>query len=85
MNAPADLRRHLRAALAIRPRTEFTEVQLFESTRRLCPGGELDTEEFKTALEWNHEKDFVQYRFDEDLDKDVWKLTAAGKAKEGVK
>ena len=85
MNDPVEVRRHLRATLAMRPRNEFTETQLFEATRRLCPGGELDVAEFRTAVEWNLAHDYITFRMDEDLDKEVWKLTKAGKAKEGVK
>ena len=85
MNDPIELRKKIRAALALRPRYEFTEIQHFEAVQRLCVPPELDLEEFLRAREWNHEKNFIEYRLDEDLERDVWSLTDQGKLKEGVK
>lgn len=85
MNKPAEVRQHVRAALAMRPRDKFTELQLFEVTRRKCPGDKLDVDEFRAALEWNLAENYVTYEFDKDADAERWWLTKAGKAKEGVK
>ena len=85
MNDPIVLRKLIREALAMRPRYEFTERQHFEVVRRKCIGEHLDLEEFLQAREWNHERNLIEFRRNDDLDEDVWQLTTAGKAQEGVK
>lgn len=85
MNDPIHLRAHVREVLAIRPRDKFTERQHHEAVRRLCPGGRLEVDEFKAAREWNHQRNYIEFERDDDLDTDVWFLTAKGKAKEAVK
>lgn len=85
MNDPVALRRHIREALALRPRYEFTETQHFEAVRRKCVAEKLQLEEFLAAREWNHERNLIEFRHDDDLAEDVWRLTDAGKTKEGVR
>lgn len=85
MNDPVQVRVYIREVLAMRPRDRFTEVQHFEAVRRRCPGGSLTIDEFQAAREWNHSRNYIEFKRVEDLDADVWFLTKQGKTKEGVK
>lgn len=37
------------------------------------------------AIEWNHERNFVDFVFNHDIEQDEWFLTERGRAKEGLK
>lgn len=37
------------------------------------------------AVEWNQSRGYLDYRYDTDIDQDVWFLTDRGREKEGLK
>ncbi len=84
MNDPVTIRAKVREVLAMSPRREFTRQMIFDGVKRLVPEP-LTVNELAAGIEWNIERNFVQFRRDDDLDCDVWSLTKNGKAKEGVK
>jgi len=84
---PVVLRSTLRRAMAMRPRDEWSEAMLKLTIERLlglAPSA-LSVPDFQTAMEWNHARNLIEYRYDEDAEANYWHLTDTGKAKEGVK
>lgn len=88
MNDPILLRRDIRKVLALDPNPapgkELTEKLLHDAVNRLCRQ-ELAADEFREALLWNHTRDYVSKRHDEDRGADVWLLTPEGRKKEGLR
>lgn len=54
--------------------------QINKTTPFIC-----DERTVQAALDWNHDRGWVDYRYNSELEWDEWFLTPRGKAKEGVK
>lgn len=83
MNDPVLLRKKVRAVLALAPARRFSEPMILDAMGGMMPEP-VTHEEFKVALEWNHARNLVEYRHNEDLERNEWFLTDAGKQKEGL-
>jgi hypothetical protein len=44
----------------------------------------LSLEEFRTGLEWNHARGYIEFRKNEDEERVEWALTESGRQKEGL-
>lgn len=84
MTDPIRLRGYVREVLALAPRREFTERMIFDGVDRLVGGG-LKLAELQKAMEWNHGKNLIEFRYCSDTEENLWSLTKQGKSKEGVK
>ena len=77
------LRKRVRLVLAALPaRRRASERLLFDKLRPDFP--ELRADELRMALEWNLGRDFIDYRHNQDEERDEWFLTERGRAKEGL-
>jgi len=87
LNDPLILRSTLRGVLALNPREERSETMLKLGMEAMLglKARSLPVPDFQTALEWNHSRNLVEYRFDDEAEANFWKLTEHGKIKEGVK
>lgn len=92
MNDPIIMRAKLREALGLagrKPNGErraLTEDMLKTSVERLAglQPGELRVPEFLELVEWNHSRNLIEFRYDEDQETNLWKLTPKGLSKEGL-
>ncbi|HMJ06370.1 MAG TPA: hypothetical protein VK474_08975 [Chthoniobacterales bacterium] len=83
MNDPVLVRRKLREVLAMALRRRFSEEMLLDALNRLLPD-KTSVAELRTALEWNHARGWIEYRHNEEEERDEWFLTDAGKQKQGL-
>jgi hypothetical protein len=84
MNDPIILRAKVREVLALNPRRTLSEAMLKTSIERLL-GGAMTVPEFQAALEWNHSRAMVEFKWDEDAEANFWRITKKGIAKEAGK
>lgn len=79
-NTPAnELRRLLRMAMQTAPDRPWTVAMITDAVKKLTPL-DVDDEDLKHAIQWNHDKALIDYTHDQELDVRKWKLTDAGKA-----
>ena len=84
--APAnELRGEIRRQLSTFPADKAASVgwlvkQINKTTPLVCDEGSV-----MAALSWNHDRGWVDYRYNGELGWDEWFLTARGKEKEGLK
>lgn len=83
MNDIVLLRKKLRAVLALAPTFRQSEQMILDALGGMMPEP-VSHAEFAEALNWNHARGLVEYRFNEDADRREWFLTDAGKQKEGL-
>lgn len=82
MNDPILIRKLLREALSLAAERWFIETLLYKSTRSLA--GELKVAEFSDARNWNEARGYIEKRHNNDYDEHEWRLTPAGREKEGL-
>jgi hypothetical protein len=86
--APApehELRGEVRRQLSTMPGERAASVgyltkQINKTTPLVCDEGMV-----QKALDWNHDRGFVDYRYNTELEWDEWFLTERGKRQEGLK
>lgn len=83
MNSASQVREKLRKWLAMYPRRRFPEHLLFDGVASLLPD-DLTVEELKAAIEWNHSRNYIEYKRNIDREWNEWFLTEEGKRKEDV-
>lgn len=83
MNAPALVRQKLREVLSMAPTRRFSEGMLLDALNRLLPE-KVSTEALSDAINWNHARGFIEYRHNDEEERNEWFLTDAGKQKEGL-
>lgn len=83
MNDPIQLRKKLREILAMAPRRRFDERMLTDALNQWMPE-RVELDELRVAIEWNHARGFIEYRRNDDTERDEWFLTDEGKQKEGL-
>lgn len=89
MNDQIVLRKLVREVLALAPSTagkvrRFTERMLFDGVQRLLPE-QLGLPSLRAAIEWNQERDYIEFEWEEDENENTWALTKKGRAKEAGK
>jgi len=80
---PRLLRSAVREALAASPDREYTDGLLVKSIQVVL-GDAPDPRALLAAREWNQAKGFITYRYDEELELDLWRLTERGRQKEEI-
>ena len=83
MNDPVLLRKKVRVVLALAPTRRFSEPMILDAMSGMMPEP-VSFEEMKKAIEWNHSRNLIEYRHNEDLERNEWFLTDAGKQREGL-
>jgi len=58
------------------------EAALLERVNAAVAPSEASLERLRQAVEWNQGKGYATYRWDEDLETDLWYLTERGRAKQ---
>lgn len=74
-------RAHIREVLALAHPWWLPERALEDRVKTLA-GGSFDLSDYRRAIEWNLEKDYIRSRTNEDTDQTEWKLTKLGEAKQ---
>lgn len=82
MNDPALVRGYVRQVLSAAPRA-LNEFVIFSHVTKMTRDP-LTVDELKAALAWNLARDYAIATHDEDTGCDHWRLTAKGRAKEGL-
>jgi hypothetical protein len=83
MNDPVILRKKVREILAMAPRRRFSEQMILDSLSQLVPEP-VSVPVLLSTLEWNHARNLIEFRFNEDSERNEWFLTDQGKQKEGL-
>ncbi len=65
------------------PTRRFSEGMIQDAINMLVPEP-VSVPELKKAIEWNHSRNLIETRFNEDTDRHEWFLTDDGKQKEGL-
>lgn len=85
MNDPRIVRQKVRWVLSTYTERPLSEGVILSQLNGLQELPETVTvPELKTALEWNHARELVDYRRNEDTELIEWSLTKAGKLREGL-
>lgn len=77
----AKVREKIRDVLNLAPGYGKTEALLLESVNELAGGGVTEAQ-LQAGIEWNHGKEYIRRRVNEDTDETEWLITAHGIAKE---
>jgi hypothetical protein len=83
--APNELRAEIRRQLSALPPNRAASVgfltkQINRTTPMICDEGAV-----QAALDWNHDRGWVDYRYNGELEWDEWFLTPRGQQKEGTR
>ena len=73
----------MREVLALAPTRRFSERMILDALGGMMPEP-VTYEELRKSIEWNHSRNFIEYRFNGDMERNEWFLTDAGKQKEGL-
>lgn len=85
MNDPIELRKTVRLILSAMPKSRpraSEELLIAQCSRRTAEPVKLP--ELREALEWNHARGYVDFRHNQDEERDEWFLAPAGQHKEGL-
>jgi hypothetical protein len=83
MTDPILLRRRVRMILSALPANRYASERLiFDNAKP--DFADLRLDELQTALTWNHERGYAEYRYNEDEERNEWRLTSEGRVKEGL-
>lgn len=77
----AKVREKIRDVLNLAPGYGKTEALLLEGVNELTGGGVTEAQ-LQAGIEWNHGKEYIRRRTNEDTDETEWLITKHGIAKE---
>jgi len=70
---------------ALPPGRKATRAMIDDAIRVVFGYSDAKDDQISAAIEWNHERNLIDYHYNHDADRDEWFLTERGKAKEGIK
>lgn len=80
-----ELRGAIRVQLSALPQGRAASVGFIVKTINKTTPLVCDEAAVQAALDWNHDRGWVDYRYNSELEWDEWFLTPRGREKEGLK
>jgi len=81
---PTELRIAVRTMLATRRADELVPEPLLHAALEKFFNRRVEAGEMARALEWNKARGWAESRWNDDHERDEWKLTERGRTKEGL-